>query len=207
MTRIWKKDEGVLSSSAIYICNAIGEIHRGLRRFFGLTANSFTLDRLSVMGIRPTLSYLAVIVSTPLSHPRYQRNPRSNSGCGGAVLRNPRLILKIHSDQTGRAFVRHESAGPAISRVKILFVAPRHSELATILFFPAQPIVSVPLPRGRMASHEIEIERGGPAKCTVSNRNGWIVHFSNCIEHKELAIKRQGELTILYYSEFDLRYF
>src|SRR5438876_9120585 len=34
------------------------------------------VGRLSVMGIRPTLSCLTIIFCSPLSHPRYQRNPR-----------------------------------------------------------------------------------------------------------------------------------
>jgi GxxExxY protein len=58
--------------------------------FSGSLRNSFIRGRLSVMGIRPTLSFLTVILCGPLSHLRYQRNPRSKL----SVAAEPRWVIR-----------------------------------------------------------------------------------------------------------------
>jgi hypothetical protein len=58
--------------------------------FSGSLRNSFIRGRLPVMGIRPTLSFLTVILCGPLSHLRYQRNPRSKL----SVAAEPRWVIR-----------------------------------------------------------------------------------------------------------------
>jgi hypothetical protein len=76
------------------IRNAIGEIHRGLRRFFWAhcATHSWAAD------YRPTLSCLTIILSDRLSDPRYQRNPRSKV----RLRRQPRWVIRGSLNQPWR---------------------------------------------------------------------------------------------------------
>jgi hypothetical protein len=58
--------------------------------FFGLTAQLIHLRPIIGMEIRPTLSFLTVILCGPLSHLRYQRNPRSKL----SVAAEPRWVIR-----------------------------------------------------------------------------------------------------------------
>src|SRR4051794_983384 len=80
----------------------------------------------------------------------------------GMRLRLPNLRTNVHVDQPGRARTRHETAGPIF--VKILLVAPDHLEPSTSRLLQNEPVIKVPLPRRRMSTHEINIERCRPAQ-------------------------------------------
>ena len=110
--------------------NAISEIHRGLRRFFGLTAQLIHSRAIIGYGkFPPTLSFLILILCGPLSHLPYQRNPRSKlsvaaeppvtTGRQASCLSRPMGILpvdpaRLEADlprQPGRLSCKNKNVG------------------------------------------------------------------------------------------------
>src|SRR5437667_3826151 len=79
-----------------------------------------------------------------------------------------RSLLNVDAYQTGGTFPRHESAGPAVAGIKNLLVTPKHLQLRTGRFLPANLIISVPLPRRRLTGHEIEIKLCRPTENAVA---------------------------------------
>jgi hypothetical protein len=67
--------------------------------FFGLTALRIHSRAIIGYGNRPTLSFLTVILCGPLSHLRYQRNPRSKL----SVAAEPRWVIRGQIFGSGRA--------------------------------------------------------------------------------------------------------
>ena len=85
------------------------------------------------------------------------------------------LVLHLYPDQTGRAFARHESACPAVARIKELFVTPKHLQVRSGGFLPPNFVVDVPFPRRGVTAHEIEIKRGWPTENTVTDCNKGLI--------------------------------
>ena len=69
----------------------------------------------------------------------------------GALLKERYLLslslLDFDSNQTGGALARHESAGPAVARIKKLLVSPKHPQIRTGGFFPQDFVVNVAFPK------------------------------------------------------------
>ena len=98
----------------------------------------------------------------------------------GALLKERRFrppsLLDVYSNQTRRAFPRHESACPAVARDKKIarnakaFAASRQKISSTEF-----PDSIVPFPRRRLTGHEIDIKWCWPAENAVTRCEGSLI--------------------------------